>query len=109
MPAGDLRHQVTLEQRNQMPNDAGGITETFAPVALVWAKVEAVRGAVYAAGVQVADGPTHRIIIRYRAMTDFDHLSDGARRWRMRDARDPDGKRRWVEINAEELTPGDQL
>lgn len=105
MAAGTLRHRLRLEQRVQAADGGVGLTTTYTPVARVWGQVEATRGALYAAGVQVVDAPTHRIVIRYRAMTDFDHLADEARRWRVRDVRDPDGTRKWVEIMAEELTP----
>lgn len=105
MAAGTLRHRLRLEQRVQTADGSVGITTTYTPVARVWAQVEATRGALYAAGVQVVVAPTHRIIIRHRSMTDFDHVADEARRWRVRDVRDPDGGRRWVEIMAEELTP----
>ena len=70
-----------------------------------WAEVKAVRGSIYAAGVQVGEGPTHRITMRYRDATGFDHVSLGSQRWRVRDARDPDGRRRVLEVMAEELTP----
>lgn len=109
MAAGTLRHLVRLEQRTQAADDSVGITTTYSPVARVWAQVEATRGALYAAGVQTVEAPTHRIVIRYRSMTDFDHIWDDGRRWRVRDVRDPDGKRRWVEIMAEEITPGAEL
>lgn len=105
MSAGPLRHLVTLEQRTQAADGSVGITTTFAAVAQVWAKVEATKGALYAAGVQVVEAPTHRIVIRFRSMTDFDHVALRTQRWRVRDVRDPDGMRRWVEIMAEELKP----
>lgn len=128
MPAGTLRHLLTLEQRTQAADGSVGIITAYAPVAQVWAKIEATKGALYAAGVQLVEAPTHRIIIRHRARTDFDHVAElvlgagdtvtedfdylaGAylaateRRWRVRDVRDPDGTRKWIEIMAEELKP----
>lgn len=146
MSAGPLRHLVTLEQRSQAADSSVGITISYASVAQVWAKIEGVKGALYVAAVQVVEAPTHRIVIRHRAMTDFDHIAEVApepetstvaedfdytagtflaalpdglledfdylagtyaapavRRWRVRDIRDPDGMRKWVEIMAEEL------
>lgn len=104
MAAGPLRHRLTLEQRAQATSGVT-IANTFAPVATVWAQIEGTRGAVYADRVQVGEGATHRILIRHRDRTDFDHAStaDG-RRWKIRDVRDPWGTRRWLEIAAEELT-----
>lgn len=105
MPAGDLRHRVTLEQRVQAADDGVGLTTTYAPVATVWAAIRGVRGAMYVERVQVGEGATHSIRIRYRDPAGFDHVSEGARRWRVRSALDRDGDRRWLEIMAEELTP----
>lgn len=104
MAAGPLRYRLTLEQRAQATSGVT-IANTFPPVATVWAQIEGVRGAVYADRVQVGEGATHRIMIRYRDRTDFDHAStpDG-RRWKVRDVRDPTGRRQWLEIAAEELT-----
>lgn len=102
---GRLNHRVRLEQRAQAADASVGITTTYALVAEAWAEVKAVRGSIYAAGVQVGEGPTHRITMRYRDATGFDHVSLGSQRWRVRDARDPDGRRRVLEVMAEELTP----
>ena len=102
---GRLNHRVSLEQRVQAADGSVGMTTSYTVVATAWAEVKAVRGSVYAAGVQVGDGPTHRITLRYRDATTFDHISLGAQRWRVRDARDPDGRRRILDVMAEELTP----
>lgn len=105
MNPGRLRHRVTVEQRVQAADGGVGLTTTYSVVAETWADIQAVKGAVYAAGLQVGEGPTHRIVMRWRDPTTFDHLSLGAQRWRVRDARDPDGRRVMLEIMAEELTP----
>jgi SPP1 family predicted phage head-tail adaptor len=128
MAAGSLRHLLTLEQRTQVADATVGITTAYTPVAQVWGDVQATRGAVYVAGMQIGEGPTHRIVIRYRDRTTFDHVAElvldagtattedfdylagtylaaTERRWRVRDVRDPDGKRKWIEIMAEELKP----
>jgi len=102
---GKLRHKVRLEQRTQVADASVGITTDYTLVAEVYAEVASVRGSIYAAGVQVGEGPTHRITVRYVDPTTFDHVAQGAQRWRVRDARDPDGRRRLLQIMGEELTP----
>lgn len=102
---GRLNHRVNLEQRAQAADASVGLTTSYTIVATAWAEVRAVRGVVYAAGVQVGEAPTHRITLRYRDPTTFDHISLGSQRWRVRDARDPDGRRRILDVMAEELTP----
>lgn len=105
MNPGRLRHRLKVEQRAQAADGTVGITTSYTLVAETWGEVTAIKGAVYAAGLQVGEGPTHRILLRWRNPTAFDHVSMGAQRWRVRDARDPDGRRVMLEVMAEELTP----
>lgn len=103
MPAGRLRDLLTLEKRSQASDPNYSITTTYAPVDVAWAQVEAVRGGIYEATIQVGEGPTHRIVMRHRD-NDFDFLTDGTRRWRVVDSRDIDGRREWLVVMAEEQT-----
>lgn len=105
MRLGALRNRVTLEMRQQAADNSTGIAETFATVAEVWGAVEATRGSVYIGSIQVGDAITHRITLRWVDPSTFTHLSvnEGAQRFRKRDARDPDGRRRWLEVMAEEM------
>jgi head-tail adaptor len=105
MPAaGRLRHLLALEVRSQTPDEGVSLTETFTEVAQAWGAIEATRGAIYAAGMQVGERNTHRITMRWRDPASFTHLSRGTQRWRVREVRDPDGRRRELEVLAEELT-----
>lgn len=105
--AGQLNRQVVLEKLGSAANLGGGLTETFAPVATVWARMLAIRDSAYLDGAQVADAATHRVTIRYRDAEDFDHLSEvgSTRRFRVQGVRDPDGRREMLDILAEELRP----
>lgn len=105
VPIGRLRHRITLEDRTATPSGADTLTIANTAVATVWGDISAVGGALYAAGVQTEAKITHRITIRARALTNFDQVSKGARRFRVRETRDPDGTRRFVELLVEELTP----
>ena len=105
MNIGSLRNRVALEMRQQAADNATGIAETFATVAEVWGAVEATRGSVYIGSIQVGEAITHCITLRWVDPSTFTHLSvnEGAQRFRKRDARDPDGRRRWLEVMAEEM------
>ena len=107
MAAGQLRHSVVLEQRRTGTGPGYGVADTFDPVVDVFAAIEGVGGAMYQAGVQIEERITHRFTIRYRPRTDFNHISRGDQRFRVRRLRDPDGARRWLVIEAEEIRPGD--
>lgn len=104
MPAGPLRHRVALQKRAQAPDSGISLIETFTTIDQTWADIQATKGAVYAATLQVGEGPTHRIIMRYRDPAAFDFISEGSRRFSVTDARDLDGRRRWLELMAEEQT-----
>lgn len=104
MPAGRLRHRVALEKRVQAADESIGITTTFTTIAQTWAEIEAVKGGIYAATLQVGEGPTHRIVMRYRDAAAFDFISEGSRRFNVVDARDIDGRRTWLMVMAEEQT-----
>ena len=105
MRLGALRNRVSLEMRQQAADGSTGIAETFALVDQVWGAVEATRGSVYIGSIQVGEAITHRITLRWVDPSSFTHLSvnEGAQRFRKRDARDPDGRRRWLEVMAEEM------
>lgn len=105
MRAGELTHRLTLEQRVQAASGTSTLATTYTAVATVWGSVRGTKPAEYIDQIQVGSGPTHRMLIRYRAATDFDHVSDGARRWRVVGSRDPDGRRDMLEIMAEEVLP----
>ena len=105
MRLGALRNRVSLEMRQQAADGSTGIAETFALVDQVWGAVEATRGSVYIGSIQVGEAITHRITLRWVDPSSFTHLwvNEGAQRFRKRDARDPDGRRRWLEVMAEEM------
>jgi SPP1 family predicted phage head-tail adaptor len=104
--AGRLRHRLVLEQRTQGTDAGGYLGETFAEVVEVWGGIEAVRGSVYAAGLQLEERITHRITLRWRNPADFKFVRElgTGHRYKVRDARDPDGRRTVLEIMAEEVT-----
>jgi SPP1 family predicted phage head-tail adaptor len=94
---------VTLEQRTQAADASVGLSIEYTPVDDVWADIKAVRGSDYLAGVQLGDASTHRFTIRRRAMDDFSHINYEGRRFRKQNVRDPDGRRRVLEVMAVEL------
>lgn len=105
--AGALRHSVVLEQRAQFTGAELSLKSSFKPVGSAWAEIEGVGGAMYLDSLQIEEKITHRIVIRYRPRTDFDHIRCGNRRFRLRNTRDPKGDRRWLQMEAEEIEPGD--
>lgn len=105
--AGQLRHSMVLEQRKQGVGAGSALVTTFERVGDVFAAIEGVGATVYQTGMQTEERVTHRVTIRFRARTDFDHISRGSQRFKVRWPRDPDGKRRWLLLDCEEVTVGE--
>lgn len=94
---------VTLEMRVQVPDGTTGITETFTEVGEFWGHLGGVSGVVNIGTAQIEDGVTHRLVLRWVDPTTFTHFSRDGERFRVRGTRDPDMRRRWIEIMAEQL------
>ncbi len=103
---GEMRHSVVLEKRDSAPAATLGVTHIFRGVGDAWCKIEGVGSATYQDGVQIGERITHRITMRYRQRQDFDHISRGDQRFRVQRMRDPDGTRRRLVVEAEEILPG---
>lgn len=66
MRSGRLRHRVTIKERVDGKDLAGGIVYTYTEFARVWASVEPIRTEeIFAAG-QVQSRATTKIVVRYR-------------------------------------------
>lgn len=90
---GDLSSRVTIKRWQDVPVSGDDTESIYAPVATVWAKVEAVGGAIYLGSMQVGNTITHRIIIRRRQDVTADHVIEGnGRRYRVRRSTDLDGR-----------------
>jgi head-tail adaptor len=102
--AGSLRDRVTLEKVAKEPSGGSGSSVAYDPVDEVWAEVRSVRYSQFAEQVQVREGATHTIRLRWRRTDDFDFVSaEGQRRWKVLGVREPDNRRRWVDLFCEEV------
>lgn len=67
MKPGNLRHRITIQQLTRYDDNAGGYTETWNAVAIVWADVYPLKGQERYDAQQVLASLSHRVTIRYRA------------------------------------------
>lgn len=106
--AGAMRDLVVLEQRKQQADAGFALLNTYDVIGEAYAQIEGVGGAAYQAGVQIEERITHRMTIRWRKRTDFNHvrIRVSGQRFRLRRLRDPDGMRRRLVLEVEELAPG---
>lgn len=62
-----LRHRITVEEEKRVPDGRGGHTETWEPVASIWADVEPLSTRDRLVAQQVQSDISHRVTGRYRS------------------------------------------
>ena len=79
IPAGRLRHPVTIEQVTNTQNpQTGEITETWTAIASEWAAIEGINGREFVQSNALQAETTYRITMRKRALdTAMRIVSDG--------------------------------
>ena len=100
---GKLDRRLTLEEPVEIADGAGGVTRGYQVVATLWAQVMPVsaRGTVDAERSSAV--ATHRIRLRSRSdLTTRHRLRDGNAIYRIVALHDPDGRGRFLQIEAEE-------
>lgn len=106
VPAGALDRRLTLERPVRTGDGFGGATETFEPVAQVWAAVETVGGGVSRPGGAVHATATTRVTIRWRAdVAPLMRLTGGGETHVIEAAR-PAGRRRFLELSCRSEAAG---
>ena len=70
MQAGRLRHRVTLQRATESRDSFGQVVKTWADVATVWARVEALSGREYLEAQSLQRQVTTRMTIRWRSDVD---------------------------------------
>ena len=96
VPLGARRRRLVLERPVDEPDGFGGRLRRFVAGPILW-------GAVEPLGASAAGG-RYRVRLRYRpGVVPAMRLVDGARRFAIRSADDPDGARRALVCEVEEV------
>ena len=105
-PLGHMRKRVTLEQPIETPDAIGGVTRSFATLAVLWAAIAPMSGAERFAAVQQQERITHRLRLRHRdGVSAAMRFRLGARLLWIRDVADADETRRYLICHCEEFKP----
>jgi len=100
------RTRVTLETPQETTNALGGAAIGFTPLITFWGLIETRSGSEKLRGGRLEGASDTRITFRWRAGIDTRmRLSAGTRRFAIRAAFDPDGRKRELVCLCEELTP----
>ena len=102
---GARARRFVLERPIETPDGFGGVLRTFAPGPQLWAAIEAVAAEERVRAGRTEQAGTHRVTLRYRDdVTAAMRLSRGLRRFDIRSAVDPDGRRRDLVCLVEEVS-----
>jgi len=101
---GALRQRLTIEVPVSTSDGGGGAVLAWSPVATVWGRVRAVRGAEASRAMRLESHVSHRITIRYRGTVTARHrIVLGTRVFNVRAVLDgADERKRFLTILAEE-------
>jgi SPP1 family predicted phage head-tail adaptor len=101
---GLLRHRLTLEAPVESSDGAGGVARSYSTVATLWAEVTPVSAAHALEAERLGARITHRIGIRFSDdITTRHRFLEGSRIFRIVSLRDRDGRKRFLQIEAEEI------
>ena len=103
---GARRRRFVLELPLDSPDGFGGVIRTYAAGPQFWGAIEMIRGDEHVRAGRSEQAVTHRVRLRYRdGVTAAHRLACGPRRFQIRTASDPDGRRRELVCLVEEVTP----
>ena len=100
---GKLNRRLVLEAPVETDDGAGGVSRTYGAVANLWASVTPVSAQEEIEAARLGARITHRIGLRFSSdITTRHRLREGSAVYRIVTLRDRDGRRRFLEIAAEE-------
>jgi SPP1 family predicted phage head-tail adaptor len=100
---GRLNRRLTLEAPVETADGAGGVARSYAAIATLWGQVTPVGARGDVEGERLGASVTHRIAIRYSPdITTRHRFRDGARIFRIVALNDRDGRKRFLDIAAQE-------
>lgn len=102
--AGQLRTQMVLEDPVETPDGQGGFSVAWTERAIVWAALEPAGGRAELFADRAAVLSTHRIWLRHREdVRPGQRLRRDTRTYRIDQAEDADGTRRYLTVRATEM------
>jgi SPP1 family predicted phage head-tail adaptor len=100
---GRLNRRLMLEAPVESADGAGGVSRSFAAIATLWVSVMPVSAARQIEAERLGAKVTHRLHLRFsNDITTRHRFRGGARIYRIVSIRDRDGRKRFLEIEAEE-------
>jgi SPP1 family predicted phage head-tail adaptor len=106
IPAGALSRPFVLEIPLESPDGFGGVVRTWQAGPQLWGALQALSGGERRRADRPEQAVTHKVVLRHRdGVTGAMRLTCGPRRFAIRAAYDPDGRRRELHCLVEEIGP----
>ena len=103
---GARARRFVLELPLESPDGFGGVIRRYAAGPQLWGAITMVKGEERLRADRSEQAITHRVTLRYReGVTAAMRLTCGLRRFRIKAAADPDGRRRDLVCLVEEVSP----
>lgn len=103
---GERGRRFTLQVPVETPDGFGGVLRTFQPGPRLWGAMRLVGDGERRGADRITDEATHRVTLAWQAgVAGGAQLTLGPRRFRIRSAADPDGRRRELVCLVEEIRP----
>lgn len=100
---GQMNRRLVLEAPVETDDGTGGATRSFNAIATLWASVTPVSAQEEIEAARLGARVTHRIGIRFSSdITTRHRLRDGGAVYRIVSLRDRGGRRRFLDISAEQ-------
>lgn len=100
---GKLNRRLVLEAPLEADDGAGGVSRTYDAMASLWASVTPVSAQEEIEAARLGARVTHRIGIRFSGdITTRHRFRDGSAVYRIVSLRDRDGRKRFLDIAAEQ-------
>lgn len=100
---GKLNRRLVLEAPVETDDGAGGVMRSFSAIATLWASVTPVSAQEEIEAARLGARVTHRIGIRFSSdITTRHRFRDGSAVYRIVSLRDRDGRKRFLDIAAEQ-------
>ena len=103
---GARARRFVLELPLDSPDGFGGVVRRYAAGPQLWGAIAMLKGEERRRADRPEQAVTHRVTVRYReGVTPAMRLTCGLRRFRIKAAADPDGRRRDLVCLVEEVSP----
>jgi SPP1 family predicted phage head-tail adaptor len=101
--AGGLRQTITFEEKTQIPDGCGGITDGWQKVLTARAQIKPVSGSERYQSMRLEATVTHQLIVRYNPfIKPWHRIRFGDRYFNIRSILNVEERNRWMIIKAEE-------